>query len=338
MGGIDMTCAGVMAEVVTTIVILAPCFSQARSVWEFMAASDVLIVAGTHGNELNAPWLLEQWNRQPDLIDAAGLSVQRLVGNPQAQAAMRRYIDRDLNRSFRADLLEQSGGDLEMRRARELVGRFGPKGDEPCSVVLDLHSTTAAMGCSLVLYGRRPADLALAALVQSALGLPIYLHESDSAQTGFLVECWPCGLVVEVGPVPQGVLEARVVRQTRLAVEACLEALAAVRSGVARLPRQVVVHRHLGSCDVPRGEFDQPQALVHQRLQGRDWVPLKPIDAIFEAADGTTLVSPQMDHHPIPVFINEAAYAEKHIAFSLTQREVWAMELHWLQNLAELLS
>ena len=251
---------------------------------------------------------------------------------------MRRYIDRDLNRSFRPDLLEQSGGDLEMRRARELVGRFGPKGDDPCSVVLDLHSTTAAMGCSLVLYGRRPADLALAALVQGALGLPIYLHESDSAQTGFLVERWPCGLVIEVGPVPQGVLEARIVRQTRIAVEACLEALAAVQSGVIRPPRQVVVHRHLGSCDVPRGESDQPHALIHQRLQGRDWVPLKPLDAIFQAADGTTVESPQIEHPSIPVFINEAAYAEKHIAFSLTKREVWAMEPQWLLQLRALLN
>ena len=145
-------------------------------------------------------------------------------------------------------------------------------------------------------------------------------------------------MVVEVGPVPQGVLEARIVRQTRLAVEACLEALAGVRSGVVRLPRQVVLHRHLGSCDVPRGEADQPQALVHQRLQGRDWIPLTPSDAIFEAADGTTLESPQMEHQPIPVFINEAAYAEKHIAFSLTKREVWAMEPRWLQQLKELLS
>ena len=302
-----------------------------------MAASDVLVVAGTHGNELNAPWLLQQWNHQPDLINSAGLSIQRLVGNPQAQAAMRRYIDRDLNRSFRPDLLEQSGGDLEVRRARELVGRFGPKGDEPCSVVLDLHSTTAAMGCSLVLYGRRPADLALAALVQGALGLPIYLHESDSAQTGFLVERWPCGLVVEVGPVPQGVLESRIVRQTRIAVEVCLEVLSAVRLGVMRPPRQLVVHRHLGSCDVPRGGSDQPHALIHQRLQGRDWVPLKPLDAIFQAADGTTVETPQIEHPSIPVFINEAAYAEKHIAFSLTKREVWAIEPQWLEQLRALL-
>jgi aspartoacylase len=59
---------------------------------------------------------------------------------------------------------------------------------------------------------------------------------------------------------------------------------------------------------------------------------------MFEAADGTTLKTPQVEHQPIPVFINEAAYAEKHIAFSLTQREVWAMEPRWLQQLQELLN
>ena len=30
-----------------------------------MPHCDVLVVAGTHGNELNAPWLLEQWDRNP---------------------------------------------------------------------------------------------------------------------------------------------------------------------------------------------------------------------------------------------------------------------------------
>ena len=66
---------------------------------------------------------------------------------------------------------------------------------------------------------------------------------------------------------------------------------------------------------------------------------------MFEAADGTTLGTrletmvkmPQSEHQPIPVFINEAAYSEKHIALSLTQREVWVMEPQWLQQLEELL-
>jgi aspartoacylase len=47
--------------------------------------------------------------------------------------------------------------------------------------------------------------------------------------------------------------------------------------------------------------------------------------------------TPQIEYPSIPVFINEAAYAEKHIAFSLTKREVWAMEPQWLQQLGALL-
>ena len=70
-----------------------------------MTSCDVLVVAGTHGNELNAPWLLKQWDRQPELIDSIGLSCRRVIGNPDARAAGTRYLDRDLNRSFQPELL-----------------------------------------------------------------------------------------------------------------------------------------------------------------------------------------------------------------------------------------
>ena len=165
-----------------------------------MASPRVLVVAGTHGNEINAPWLLDQWQQQPDLIDARGLEVVPVIGNPAAREQGRRYLDRDLNRSFRPDLLEQAAAgtsvvDREMARAHSLVRAYGPKALKSCSVAFDLHSTTAAMGSSLVVYGRRPADLALAAGVQQRLGLPVYLHEADQAQQGFLVERWPCGVV-----------------------------------------------------------------------------------------------------------------------------------------------
>ena len=123
------------------------------------------------------------------------------------------------------------------------------------------------MGNCLVVYGRRPADLALAAGIQARLGLPIYLHEADATQTGFLVEHWPAGLVIEVGPVPQGV-QARICRQTQLALEAAGDTLAAAAAGRLRLPQGLVVHLHLGSLDVPRrsrwlapGCFASPAAI-----------------------------------------------------------------------------
>jgi len=162
-----------------------------------MAQGRVLVVAATHGNERNAPWLLEQWRQQPQLLASSGVELALEIGNPAALAANRRYIDRDLNRSFAPDLLQDPGHQqLEVQRARQLLAAYGPAGHQPCTVAIDLHSTTSAMGNSLVVYGRRPADLALAAGVQARLGLPVYLHEADAAQTGFLVERWPCGLVI----------------------------------------------------------------------------------------------------------------------------------------------
>ena len=189
---------------------------------------------------------------------------------------------------------------------------------------------------SCFVYSRRPADLALAARVQGALGLPVYLHEADAAQTGFLVEQWPCGLVIEVGPVPQGVLDARVVRQTRIALETCLQQLAAARAGHGRDPHSLVVHRHLGSVD---------HRVIHGscRCAGASTPPGTGLAAadgwsvVFESPKGEA-VSLQQDHGEAwPVFINEAS-TPKRIAFSLTRREVWSIDPSWGKALEQLMT
>jgi aspartoacylase len=307
-----------------------------------MVQGRVLVVAATHGNERNAPWLLEQWRQHPELLRSHGLELQLEVGNPEALACNRRYLDRDLNRSFAPELLaDASRQEREIQRARALLAAHGPAGATPCSVALDLHSTTSAMGNSLVVYGRRPADLALAAGIQARLGLPVYLHEADPAQTGFLVERWPCGLVIEVGPVPQGLVSAPICRQTQLALEAALDTLAAASAGRLRLPRRLTVHVHRGSLDLPRRADGSPAAALHPLRQHRDWAPLAAADPLFWRADGASqgfdpaeLADPQALW---PVFINEAAYGEKGIALSLTRRERLDCEPTWGEALTALL-
>ena len=301
---------------------------------EPLAMTRVLVVAGTHGNERNGVHLLERWRRAPErLLCTHGLAVAFTAGNPEAISAGLRYVDRDLNRAFLPALLEDPAHqELEVRRARDLLAAWGPQGQNPCGVVFDLHSTTAAMGNSLVIYGRRPADLALAAGLQGRLGLPVYLHEKDPFQCGYLVEQWPCGLVIEVGPVPQGVVNAAICRQTELALETALALLADARDQALRLPARLVVHRHLRSLDLPRDSRGGARAMLHPRLQDRDWWPLRPGDPLFLEADGSTLPWKPESADPAtvwPVFINEAAYEEKGIALSLTQREVWIVAPEW---------
>ncbi len=302
-----------------------------------MAGLRILLVAGTHGNEINAPWLMDQWDKKPDLIKTNDIKFARVLGNPAAFKAVKRYIDCDLNRSFCRDLLDDHLLETyEVSRARELLSLYGPKGSNPCQIVLDLHSTTSSMGSSLVVYGRRPSDLALASLIQARLGLPVYLHEGDKSQHGFLVESWPCGLVIEIGPVAQGLVQGRIVRQNQLLLEGYFAEIASLKAGIFNYPESLVVHRHLGSIDFPRDEKGHINAFVHPQLQGKDWHPIQKGSPLFIDLNGNEVQYDQ-DDSPVPVFINEAAYAEKQIAMSLTEREIWPVRDSWKLALKSLI-
>jgi len=298
----------------------------------------VLLVAGTHGNEINGIWLFEEWEKSSLLINTHGIKTCKVIGNPQAKNAGKRYLHSDLNRSFREEsFLSFDSSNFEEIRANELVKLFGISGENPCQIALDFHTTTASMGSCLVVYGRRDADLALAALIQNKLGLPIYLHESDKKQTGFLVESWPCGLVVEIGPVGQGLLNSKIISQTKLILENLLEQIQHVKHLNLLFPKQLIIHRHIKSIDFPRDEAGHIDGYVHSLRQSKDWQPLKKNDELFYKLNGET-IKYEEDEDYIPVFINEAAYMEKNIAMSFTKRELWDFQQEWKQSLIDLIN
>ncbi len=299
------------------------------------------MVAGTHGNEINAPWVFDQWAQNQDLIDRYGLKVIPVIGNPLALQKGQRYVDRDLNRSFYPDLLNSlNSSDLEIARAKNLVDLYGPNSNNASQIAIDFHSTTACMGSSLVIYGRRPADLAIVSLIQNRIGLPVYLHEGDPLQKGFLVEAWPCGFVVEIGPVPQMSLNSRIVRQTLLTLKICLEEISKSIDLRSSFPQKLIVHRHLKSIDFPRDSSGKPIAYIHRDLEARDWHPIENGSPIFEDLKGDVirLSDNSFKDKVFPVFINEAAYAEKNIAMCFTQREVWNFDNSWKDAFYELIN
>jgi len=296
----------------------------------------VLLVAGTHGNEINGIWLFEQWEKSPFLINTHGIKTYKVIGNPEAKKAGKRYINNDLNRSFLAASFSSiNSSNLEGDRANQLVRLYGNQGENPCQIALDFHTTTASMGSCLVVYGRREADLALAALIQNKLGLPIYLHESDQKQTGFLVESWPCGLVVEIGPIGQGLLNSRIISQTKLILETLMEQIHQVKNLNFFFPDKLIIHRHIKSIDFPRDEEGNIDGYVHSLRQSKDWQELKKNDELFFKLNGEIIRFEEQESY-IPVFINEAAYVEKNIAMSFTKRELWDFKKEWKQALIDL--
>jgi aspartoacylase len=139
------------------------------------------------------------------------------------------------------------------------------------------------------------------------------------------------------------VLQASICRQTQVALEASLQVLAEACCGTLRLPPSLIVHRHLGSVDLPRRPDGSPAAVLHPALQGADWRPLGGNDAVLLDAAGRTIrldavLPPALAgrDQSWPVFINEAAYDEKGIAFSLTSRESWPLMGDWRDALIAL--
>ena len=299
----------------------------------------LLLVGGTHGNERTAPWIFQCRAAQPALLTAP-LPITTCIGNPEAYGANCRYMDRDLNRCFTEALLRNRSCPIrEVGRARELVDTYGPEGKDPHGLVLDLHTTTAAMGSSVVTIGERPADLALAALAQQAVGMPIYLfqvNEDHPEECGFLVRRWPCGLVVEVGPVAQGIVDGQTVRKTTACLEGVLAVLEDCLRGKAKLPDTMVVHRHLGSLDWPRDRDGRQIGCLHPDRPQWDWTALCPGEPLFLMESGETITY-QGKETVWPVFCNEASYGEKGIALSLTRRETTTPPIHGLEALLVLL-
>ncbi len=308
-----------------------------------MVNSQLLLVAGTHGNEINAPLLFKQWRENPDLINKSNLKIIQAIGNPLALQQCKRYIDRDLNRSFLPDLINSSSHSFyEAQRAKELIIEYGPDGINPCKIAIDLHTTTAAMGSSLVIYGRRPADLALASLMQFRLGIPVYLHEDDSSEKGFLVESWPCGLVVEIGPVAQSLIHQNIIDKYKIILEACFNELSKVLSDKIHYPKDLIVYSHMGSIDFPRDLEGNITSSIHPDLLGNDWQIIDNNSPLFVDSSQKIMRFDKsfynLEEDLYALFINEAAYVEKRIAMSITKREKISIKKSWQNDLHALLN
>jgi len=302
-----------------------------------MTVQRILIVSGTHGNEINPVWAVKQFiNRKENSLNN-NIEYEYIIGNPAAYEKGCRYIDIDLNRSFKeSDNFDQHKNSFyETNRANFLVDEFGIDGFKPCQIAIDLHTTTANMGTSVVLYGRRFKDFCLAALLQNKFGLPIYLHEKDKDQTGFLVEAWPWGLVIEIGPVAQNFYDQNIINRFSLIISSLREEIDKLKNNLIELPRELVVHVHQGSIDYPRDEKGYIDGLIHPERINQDWKMIKKGDPLFIDSQG---IIHKYDGEQLiwPVFIGEVAYKEKKIAMSYTKKEVIFSKKQWVQEFENL--
>jgi aspartoacylase len=282
--------------------------------------SRVAIVGGTHGNELIGAWLVRRFEKQPHALGERSFEPVLVLGNPEALKQNRRYVDVDLTRSFGEHDPSRPG--YEAARAAALKEQLGRGGTAPADVLIDLHTTTANMGLSLILVNRDPFALKLAAWVQQRnpkVRVYLWIDETlpDTAMTSIVQR----GITIEVGAIANGIVRADLFIETEQLLKQCLDFIDAHNRGELTRPLDLECFVHIESRDYPRDADGEPCACIHPELQDRDFEALRPGDPIFLTLGGETLRLQTQQPVVYPVFINEAAYYEKGIAFSLTRRE-----------------
>ena len=280
----------------------------------------IAIVGGTHGNELTGVYAIEKLARFPERLARYGFEVITLLANPQAVAANRRYIDRDLNRSFdNDDLANPAVTGYEAKRAKEIAAEL-----KNVDLIIDLHSSTSKMGLTILPSSTHPFNLRLSAyLSQLHPDVRVCYGLKCNSDDPMLRSLSPLGCTIEVGAVAQGILDADLFQKTELLIYAILDYVAAMNAGTPLpVPDEVTVYKTLSSIDYPRHASGELQGMIHPYRQFQDYQPLHPGDPLFVTFMGETI--PYSGTSTVyPIFINEAAYYEKGIAMTLTDKQQW---------------
>lgn len=296
----------------------------------------------------------------------AAANLKLIIANPRAVQMCRRYVDRDLNRCFMlSDLtadpaadgqasdpaapdpaapLNNRLADYEHQRARLIDGLLGPKASASRNVDLavDLHTTTSNLGTTLIIREDDRTALRIAALAAADIPevriLTYTVDEGSGGEVGvgstaepgdypFLVESAAHGITVEIGPVAQGVLRASALETTERLVAGIFAGVDALntRSPEALAPRSVTVYRFIADVDYPRDASGALLACIHPDFQDRDLEPLSNGQPLFLHFDGQ-VTSHAGEEGLFPAFVNEAAYYEKGVAFSLTRSRTMRLE------------
>jgi aspartoacylase len=281
----------------------------------------IAIIGGTHGNELTGIKLIEHYQDNPDRTTRSSFATHLCIGNPLAVHQKVRYVEDDLNRAFSYQELEKTPGkSLESQRAHELNQLLGPKMKDPkMDFILDLHTTTADMGITLIVYEKK-FNLRMAAYIQSKMdNVHIFTSDKKYEDTIGLQSIAPHSMLVEIGPVAQGLLRHDVYDKMHSVCSHALDYVQKHNSEDYSFHGKIEAYQRGTLVYYPVDGNNRITAMIHKDFQAQNYKILKPGAPVFYAFGGKTILYDGSETG-YPVFTNEAAYLEKNVAFRLNKK------------------
>lgn len=278
----------------------------------------VVIAGGTHGNELTGVHTVKHWLRNQLALNYTAFQVELLLANEAAIKANKRYLDTDLNRCFKlAELIDENKNSQEQLLAKKINRQLGPKGQARVDFIIDLHTSTANMQTNIVLIKMDEFHLKLAAYLRSVLPDVVVTSEYQLMDDHhFLCSIADKGIVIEVGPIPQGAIEMPAFEKTNHAISAAFDfAERYNQQQIPELDDRLPVMSYFSKIHFPIDKNGDIIASVHPDLIHQDYSVIDKGDAIFKTFAGEDILYDGEKAHI--AFVNEAAYYDKKIAMCL---------------------
>lgn len=286
----------------------------------FNRIDNVIISGGTHGNEATGVYLIEEWEKDCSFLKRDSFESDFFCSNPRAVDLNLRYTETDLNRCFLdKDLNDESCLSYEELLAYKIKNNLRKDYAGKTTLLVDMHTTTSNMGISIMCDDNAP-NLLLSAMVKHRMPeVHVYCIKKADRTDSCLRSSGTYGIGIEVGPIPQGVLRHDTIESMRKTVATVLDIAHEINTESAEYaPFSIEYFTHLAEVTYPDGPFGD--AMIHKDLEGKDYDILRPGDNIFYGAEcGNVQYDGKEEVHP--VFINEAAYYEKGLAFSTMKKE-----------------
>ncbi len=289
----------------------------------------LLIAGGTHGDEWTGVKLIHAFLKKPDAFLGRTFRTSALISNPEAFKEQKRYLDRDLNRSFQKELLtDLSVSDREVQLARNLLATYGPDGTDPADFVMDLHTTTAATGPCLILSHPSLINLHFACFLSEAIpNLKVALWNGDR-KTGFLKDALPNGVTFEIGPIAQRTWNAEIYFTTQSAVLAALDFFTVWNAHPEHFTdKSLEIFEPYQTVMYPLDANGELGAMIHPALDGKDFSLFSGALQAFMEPSGNVITLP-LDGPSYPMFVGEASYYEKNVAFYLMKKRKMSLANH----------
>jgi aspartoacylase len=276
----------------------------------------IVVCGQTHGNEWTGRYVVQHLKTLNLKVSFPNIDVKLILANPKAFNINKRYVEQDLNRSFtaRKDSTYESQRSIEIEKE---INEFSAGEDV---FILDLHTTTSNMGSSLVMHSLSQENVSVFSYLKSKKPETEAYAWIEAKELKFLNSISNYGFAIEVGPIAQGTLDAVVYEKTLESVMNTLTFLNSPKSFENSIRDHETIHVFERNVDYPRDSSGYPLAMIAAEFTNKNFTPLSKGDFVFEdfakkkicldSAAGLT-----------PLFINEAAYYEKNIAFSLTRKK-----------------